>query len=189
MLRTIRTLVVPAALAMMLTLPLHAQVAGSLTADLVKDLSQVESKLVGLAKAMTADQYKWRPGEGVRSVGEVFLHVAADNYFLPAAMGMAAPASTGITGDEYTAVMAFEKQQLGRDAIIAELESSFAHLKKSLGEMPRERMRESVSVFGQDFTIREFMILATTHVHEHLGQMIAYARTNGVVPPWSAGGN
>ena len=184
--RAFRTTVASMVLALVAVPAAQAQMT-SLTDDLVKDLGQVEQKLVGLAKAMSAAQYDWRPGEGVRSVREVLLHVASDNYFLPAVWGTAAPAATKITKDDYSAVMAFEKQALGKDAVVAELEKSFAHLKAALSEIPRARMQESISVFGQTWTTRQFLILATTHVHEHLGQMIAYARTNGVVPPWSAG--
>ncbi len=62
--------------------------------ELASDLAVVEEKIVGLAQAMTVDQYTWRPSEGVRSVGEVFMHVAADNYFLPKFAGFDAPAHT-----------------------------------------------------------------------------------------------
>ena len=165
--------------------PVQAQKAGSLTADLVKATADVESKLMALAGALSAPQYDWRPGTGVRSVGEVLLHVASDNYFLPAAMGIPAPAATKITGSDYAAVQAFERQKLSRDATIAELKASFDFLKKSMESIPESRMNETIKVFGQDFTVRSFLILATTHLHEHLGQMIAYARVNSVKPPWS----
>jgi uncharacterized damage-inducible protein DinB len=163
----------------------EAQAPSSLTGDLLKATNEVETKLVGLGNAMTAAQYSWRPGPGVRSVGEVLLHVASDNYFLPAVLGVAAPAATKITATDFAAVQAFEKQALGKEATVAELKTSFAHLKKAMSEIPESRMNETIKVFGQDFTVRGFLILATTHLHEHLGQMIAYARTNGVKPPWS----
>lgn len=161
---------------------LHAQ--GSLSSDLLKDIGEVESKLVGLARAIPADKYAWRPGQGVRSVGELFMHVSADNYLIPAATGSApAPAATGIKGDDYKTAVAFEKRQLDRDATIKELEASFKYLKGALGAT--DNMAKSVKLFGQDFTLQQAWILATTHLHEHLGQAIAYARSNGVVPPWS----
>jgi uncharacterized damage-inducible protein DinB len=161
---------------------LHAQ--GSLSSDLMKDIGEVESKLVGLAKVIPADKYGWRPGPGVRSVGELFMHVSADNYLIPSAAGSApAPAATGIKGDDYKTAVAFEKRQLDRDGTIKELEASFKYLKDALGATGN--MAKSVKLFGQDFTLQQAWILATTHLHEHLGQAIAYARSNGVVPPWS----
>ena len=77
------------------------QAQGSLANDLLKDIGGVETKVIGLAKAIPADKYGWRPGQGVRSVHELFMHIAADNYLIPAAAGTPAPAETGIKGDDY----------------------------------------------------------------------------------------
>ena len=162
--------------------------ATGLTADLLTDLGQLEKKMVGLARAIPADKYAWRPGQGVRSVGEVFLHVAADNYLLPATLGHAADPATGIKSGDFKTAQAYESRPLDRDATIAELEKSFAHLRKSLSGTPAARLSERVALFGQTFTVQQTWILTTTHLHEHLGQMIAYARSNGVVPPWARGG-
>jgi uncharacterized damage-inducible protein DinB len=175
------------------TLPARAQQpadagATSLAADLLVDIGQAEEKIVGLARAIPADKYGWRPAAGVRSVGEVLLHVAADNYLLPAALGHAADPATGIKGDDYKSAQAYERRQLDRDATIAELERSFAHLKKSLSGTPAARLGERVSLFGQPHTVQQTWILTTTHLHEHLGQLIAYARSNGITPPWGQGG-
>ena len=165
--------------------PAVAQAPASLKADLVKSVTEAEQKFVGLAEAMSVAQYDWRPGEGVRSVREVLLHVAADNYFLPAALGIAAPAATKITATEFSAVQAFEKQNLDRAATVAELKASFEHLREAVEGISDDRMSENIKFFGQDFTVRGLLLAATTHLHEHLGQSIAYARMNGVKPPWS----
>ena len=162
-----------------------AQQRAGLIGDLLRDVTEVEAKLVGLANAMPADKYGWRPREGVRSVGEVFLHVAGDNYLLPTGFGVAAPAATGIKGEDYQTVTAYESRKLGRDPIIAELQESFAHLKKALSDTPDAKLGETVKLFGQNYTVQQVWVMATTHLHEYLGQSIAYARTNGVVPPWS----
>ncbi len=156
-----------------------------LVADLMADVDEVEKKLVGLAKKMPADKFDWRPGTGVRSFAEVVMHVAADNYFIPAMVGVAADASTGIKGEDYKTAVAYEQRKLARDAAIAEMEKSFAHLKKALQNTSTARLSESINMFGQTSTVQKTWILAATHLHEHLGQMIAYARTSGVVPPWS----
>jgi hypothetical protein len=153
--------------------------------DLLADVSGVESKLVGLARAVPAAKYDWRPAPDIRSIGEVFMHVASDNYLLPAMLGTPADPSTGIKGEDYKTAAAFEKRKLGRDAIIAELEKSFVHLKRAMSAVTADQLAKPVSFFGQPFTIEKAWIGATTHLHEHLGQSIAYARSNSVVPPWS----
>lgn len=157
----------------------------SLTADLRADIEQVEKKMLDLARAIPEEKYGWRPGAGVRSVSEVLLHVTADNYLLPAALGTPADPATGIKGDDYNTALAYEKRTMNKAAAIAELEKSFAHLKKALSDTPMAGLAQSVSLFGMNVTKQQAWILTTTHVHEHLGQLIAYARSNGIAPPWS----
>jgi uncharacterized damage-inducible protein DinB len=172
------------AAATVLAAPASAQTVG-LVDDLIRDIEQVERKMLGLAKAMPADKYDWRPGTGVRSFGDVILHVAADNYLIPAAIGIAPDASTGIKGDDYKTAVAFEQRKLSTPERIAEMEKSFGFLKQALKGTSSARLSEKAKLFGQEFTVQQVWILAATHLHEHLGQAIAYARSNNVVPPWS----
>jgi uncharacterized damage-inducible protein DinB len=157
--------------------------AGSVAADLLKDLEGVETKLVDLAGAIPESKYNWQP-DSARSVRRVLLHVAADNYIMPAMLGFAPDPSTGLTSDYNTGV-AYEGKNLPKDSVVAELKKSFAFIKQSLQSATPASMAGSVTMFGQPFTGQSAWILAVTHLHEHLGQMIAYARTNGVKPPWS----
>ena len=163
----------------------HAQTREGVMGDLLKDIGEVESKVVGLAKAMPEAAYGWRPGAGVRSTGEVLAHIAADNYFLPAAMGIAAPADTSINGKDFKSAVAFEKRPMTREQIIAELTKSFTFLKASMNGMSDAQLNAPLEVFGQKSTNRGMWITTATHLHEHLGQLIAYARSNKVTPPWS----
>jgi uncharacterized damage-inducible protein DinB len=165
--------------------PAVAQSAGSITADLLSDVTGAEKKFVDLAKAIPAEKYDWRPGAGVRSVGEVFRHVASDNYLIPAALGFPSDPTTGIKGEDYKTAMAFEVRKSTKEATIADLEKSFAHLKKSMQATPDSKLGDTVKLFGQPFTMQHAWVVGTTHLHEHLGQLIAYARTNNVKPPWS----
>ncbi len=157
----------------------------SVMGDLVAAIAEVEEKLVGLSRAIPAEQFGWRPAEGVRSVGEVVMHVAADNYLLPAGAGVAPPAATGINAEDYATVQAYERNVPEKDAAIAAMEASFAHLESAMSGSPDARLGETISIFGQSMTVQKLWVLTTTHLHEHLGQLIAYARSNGVVPPWS----
>jgi len=182
--RLTRHLAVLTAVALTLTLPVGAQSRQGVMGDLLKDIGTVETKIVGLAKAMPAAAFEWRPAKAARSTSETLLHIAADNYFLPALMGVAAPAETGIT-KEYSTAAAFEKKAMSRDAVIAEVEKSFAFLKSSMNATPDAKLDAPLEMFGQKSTNRGLWISTTTHLHEHLGQLIAYARSNNVTPPWS----
>jgi len=164
--------------------PVAAQTS-TVMADLMKDVGQVQEKLVGLAQAMPEGTYDWRPGAGVRSVVEVFKHVAADNYLIPAIVGFEAPKATGIDPSNYQTAVAFEGRSLTKDQVVAQLEASFEHLTRAMGEAGPGDLGAEVMLFGSKSTHQQVWILVTTHVHEHLGQAIAYARSNGVVPPWS----
>ena len=163
--------------------PSTAAGTNTVAADLLKDLETVETKLVDLAGAIPENKYNWQP-DSARSVKRVLLHVASDNYLLPAIIGYTPDPATGITTDYKTAV-AFEERNVPKDSVIAELRKSFAFVKQSLQSATAASMAAPVSMFGQQFTGQSAWILAVTHLHEHLGQMIAYARTNGVKPPWS----
>ena len=183
--RSVRIGVLNLALALAAAAPVAAQTTANIVTDLVQDVTEAEKKLVGLANAIPADKWDWRPGTGVRSVGEVFKHVAADNYLIPAALGHTPDASTGIKGDDYKTAVAFEARKMDKAQTIAELQKSFAFLKKSMESTQAAKLGDSVKLFGAPFTLQRAWVLGTTHLHEHLGQMIAYARSNNVKPPWS----
>jgi len=165
------------------SMPLAAQ---SYNADLHRDVGQVQKKLIDLAGAMPEATLDWRPKNDpkVRSVREVFTHVIAENYYLPGLMGKAAPAATGITSD-YKSVEAYEKKMLTRAEIVAALTASFGNLHQGLNTTTDANDGEKINFFGQQMTRSSTMVSTVTHLHEHLGQAIAYARSNGVVPPWS----
>jgi uncharacterized damage-inducible protein DinB len=173
----------------LIALALSLATAAPLTAqgymgEMHRDVNEAQKKMIDLAKAMPEATYNWRPSPEARSVGEVFLHVASDNYLIPIAMGKPAPAATGITSDFSTA-QTFEKRKLGKDQIVAELEASYAHLHQGMALTTDANSGEMIKFFGQDWTRSRAMVLTVTHLHEHLGQAIAYARSNNIVPPWS----
>jgi hypothetical protein len=155
--------------------------------DLIADVGTLEEKVVGLAKAIPESAYSWRPGDGVRSISEVLIHVAGDNYFAAAKMGSNVSSETAITGKGYNEARAYEERKMTRGQVIAALEQSFGLLKKSMAETPDAKLETSTDYFGPKRTtsLRAAWVGATTHLHEHLGQLIAYARSNKIVPPWS----
>ena len=159
--------------------------AQGLMADMHATVSGVQKKLLDLARAIPESAYNWRPSAGVRSVGEVFKHVAADNYLIPISMGAPAPASSGISATDMKTVGAYEARPMSKDQIIAELEASFNHLHGAMRLTTDSNLSEMIKFFGMDYSRRKAMLETVMHLHEHLGQQIAYARSNNVVPPWS----
>jgi hypothetical protein len=164
--------------------PGAAPARAGLMGDLMRDVAELEKKVLDLARAMPESTFGWRAGKA-RSTGEVLIHIAADNYFLPAAMGATPPASTGISGTDYKTVTAYEARKLSRDDTLKELEASFAFLRKAMADTPDAKLEGELNVFGRKLTHRSLWVSTTTHLHEHLGQLIAYARSNDVTPPWS----
>jgi len=137
-----------------------------------------QDKLVQLAEAMPESKYSWSPDKGVRTVGEVFMHVAAANYGVPALIGVAPP--------EGFKFQTFEHSLTKKADIVKTLKDSFAHMEAALKATSDADMDKPAEFFGMKTTVRGAYLLLLSHVHEHLGQSIAYARSNKVTPPWTA---
>ncbi|MBI3792063.1 MAG: DinB family protein [Gemmatimonadetes bacterium] len=165
-----------------------AQAKSATVGDLMKDVEEVHSKMVQLAKAMPAASYGWRPEAGVRSVSEVFLHVASDNYLMPTFAGVAMDPATKLSDKDFKTFETFEKQKMDQAGLVAALDKSFAHLAQAMAATTDAQLGNKVKMFGMEMSMRGMWIGTTTHLHEHLGQMIAYARANHVTPPWSKKG-
>lgn len=154
--------------------------AAAVRGDIVRQIEDAQKKLIALAEAMPAEKFAWRPATGVRSAGEVFAHVSGANYFLPTLWGGQMPAGVD--------PRSFEKEGGDKAKTIATLKKSFDNVLQAIQAVPEGDMDKTVKLFGRDGTAREAMMIVATHAHEHLGQSIAYARMNGVTPPWSAAG-
>jgi uncharacterized damage-inducible protein DinB len=157
----------------------------ALMTTLLRDVQAVEEKMMGLADAIPESAYGWRPSEGVRSVGEVWMHVAADNYFLPTPLGIAAPEASGIKAGDYPSVQAFENRTATKAEAVQAMRESFVHLRQAMERTDDAALARQVSLFGMDMNGQDLWLMTVMHLHEHLGQAIAYARSNNIVPPWS----
>ena len=171
--------------AVLISPPVSAQERPGVIGELLRDVTIAEDKVIGLAKALPSSVYDWRPAPGVRSTAEVFVHIAGDNYFLPALTGVTPPSGTGIDAKDFKSVARFEERHRTRDEIISELSASFAHLKRSIQETLDAGLEDRPRLSVRKITTREHWITTLTHLHEHLGQLIAYSRMNNVTPPWS----
>jgi uncharacterized damage-inducible protein DinB len=146
-------------------------------AELLNDVKELEKKFVDLAEAMPQGKYSWRPMKGVRSVSEVYMHVAGANYLLPSFAGIKAP--EGMSRD-------MEKTVTQKAKVVEMLKKSFEHLRDAILSTSDADLDKPAKMFGQETTVRDVLLTTVTHMHEHLGQSIAYARMNKVIPPWTA---
>jgi uncharacterized damage-inducible protein DinB len=142
------------------------------------DLEQVQKKFAPLAEAVPADKYAWRPSADSRSFAEVFLHVAAERYQILNLMGANPPA--GFNGKTY------EKSTTDKARIIEELNKSWAFSKDAINGMTNADFARPIPKLGPQANAGDVVYILVADAHEHLGQLIAYARMNGIVPPWTA---
>jgi uncharacterized damage-inducible protein DinB len=150
-------------------------------ADLLLPLNEMSEHVLALANAVPEEKYGWRPAEGVRSFAEVFLHIAYGNKLM-LSIGAASKEEFQKQVEESARN---EKQSLSKAQTIALLTESFAAVKKTFEEARPQGLNREVDFFGQKATRRGALASLDTHIAEHLGQAIAYARMNGIVPPWS----
>lgn len=146
-------------------------------AEYLAQLADVEKKIVDLAGAVSQEKYSWRPGEGVRSVGEIYTHIAGGNYFFMTFVGVKMPA--GMDPE-------MEKTLTDKGKIAEMLKQSFSHVRQTVTDLSDASLEKETDMFGRKTTYRDALLTEMNHLHEHMGQSIAYARINGVVPPWTA---
>jgi uncharacterized damage-inducible protein DinB len=181
-----RSLALLCLIASLPVLPLRAQVnpykdgtpgVTGFRSEVLAEVTIQGDKFVRLAGAIPAEKYTWRPAPEVRSIAEVFLHVAAANYNIYQMVGAAAPAGLDIKN--------LEKSTTDKAKVIAALKDSFVHARKAITVMPDADLEKSLDWFGGKNTERGVLLFVVRHAAEHLGQAIADARVNGVVPPWT----
>jgi hypothetical protein len=147
----------------------------------VADIETLKGKFIGLAEEFDEAQYDWRPMEGVRSVRDVLALAIVEAHIFPTFWGFQPPAGAGNGfGPENERVGGFSKAQM-----IRELDSAFDHLIGVVAGMGEAKRNEPSTYFGRQMPVHANIATAMADLHEHLGQLIAYARTNRVVPPWS----
>ena len=142
------------------------------------DLEAVQKKFVALADALPADKFTWRPSADSRSFAELFLHVAGERYGILGLMGAAKP--EGFDGKT------FEKSTTDKARIIAELNKSWAFSEKTIHGISNADFAKLLPKLGPQANEGDVVYILVADAHEHLGQAIAYARANGITPPWTA---
>ncbi|RKN78434.1 DinB family protein [Ulvibacterium marinum] len=139
-------------------------------------LTYNQGQVISLAEAFSEEQYDWRPAEGIRSVGESLLHIAGANYYLASKLGFAPP--------EDVDMMNIEKIK-GKENVLAALKKSNEFILEKMTMVENDKLNEEVDFGFGKFSRLSGLLIVLEHNGEHKGQLIAYARSNDVTPPWS----
>jgi DinB family protein len=171
--------------------PLRAQTPAADSAEFTAwrqaqkdDIDGVRKKFMALAKAVPAAKLTWRPMEGTRSFREVFAHVAAEGNTETAMFGRPLPAGSLADFDAEEARL----NKLPDDQVIAAMDRALQTLSATLGGLSRATINTPIKYYGQNTPPRVAATYTLNDLHEHLGQLVAYARMNAIVPPWSRKG-
>jgi hypothetical protein len=159
---------------------INKDAAAAVKASFAADLDNLQKKFVGLAEAFPQDKYTWRPMEGVRSVSEVLMLAAMEGYsFIP--MGFGGKAAD-LGGQQAAAQL---RTLTDKAQVIEHLNKGFAHAKEQLASVDPATLTGKRKLMGRDVSAVDAAMFIGGDLHEHLGQLIAYARMNKIVPPWS----
>lgn len=145
--------------------------------EFLDEVSYFEQRFLRLADAIPAEKYTWRPAEGVRSTGEVYMHVVSANYGFAKMLGTPFPA-----GVDPKAMMASSSDKA---KVLQALKDSFAHMRNAILLVKDSELEKEIKTPRGETTIRGAFFMISGHYGEHLGQSIAYARQAGIVPPWT----
>jgi uncharacterized damage-inducible protein DinB len=156
---------------------LHAQEEG-LWEGYDGEWSHVSRQLIALAEATPPEKFSWRPAPGVRSIGEVYMHIAVANFYLVSVTGAKEPA---VTTD-------LEKTVTAKAEVIEWLRRSLDAVKTARAQLKPGDLQRKVKIEGKTVTVDGMYLRIIVHANEHMGQSVAYARMNGIVPPWSKPG-
>ena len=171
-------LLAAAALAVILPTAATAQDAASFRERWRTEFEGSARKVVALAEAMPAESFSWQPMEGVATVASAYMHIARYNYQLP-------HLNMGVEPPEGVDYGAFEDAVTGKDEVLAVLRASMDHVRTVVDGMSDADMSATVNLYGSEVAKWGVLLRLLSHMNEHLGQQIAYARSNRVVPPWS----
>jgi uncharacterized damage-inducible protein DinB len=145
--------------------------------EFLDEVSFYEQRYERLADAIPAEKYNWRPAEGVRTIGEVYMHVVTANYGYAKMLGTPYPA-----GLDPKALVAGVNDKA---KVIQALKDSFAHMREAILAIKESELEKEIKTPRGQTTIRGFFFMISGHYGEHLGQSVAYARSIGIVPPWT----
>ncbi|MGA8222997.1 MAG: DinB family protein [Candidatus Acidiferrales bacterium] len=146
-------------------------------AQALLDLDTQNKKFISLAEALPQDKFNWRPSADARSFAEVFLHVAGERYDILALGGAKPPADF----DSKT----YEKSTTDKTKIVAELKKTGVFMQATINSMSNADFARPIPKLGPDANAGDVIYILVADAHEHMGQLVAYARENDITPPWT----
>lgn len=172
--------------------PMKTPIAG-FRGEFLWEFEIVMGQSLAMAQAIPAEKYDWRPDATARSVSEVFVHVATGNFMLLDGIGISAPldlyAQLPANEQERIPALMWRSDELvatvrDKNAVVALFRRSLQLVKQSLTEATDVDLCRQLHFFGEETTVRRVCLRLLAHAHEHMGQMIAYLRFNGIAIPW-----
>jgi uncharacterized damage-inducible protein DinB len=163
--------------------PFDAKSAAHVRDRYLADMDTLHKKVLALANAIPADKYSWRPSKDVRTVSEVFMHIAGEwYYFMPMAFAAKPPAGF-VPKDTVNGLSGLEKTRTTKPQVLAELEKAWTHGRNEIATADVSKLTGTYKPWN--ITIDDAANVMGGDLHEHLGQLIVYARSIGVKPPWT----
>jgi uncharacterized damage-inducible protein DinB len=170
-----------------------AEATPSVRQEILMVFDSAAQRAAALTEAMPQEKYGWRPMDGVRSFGEVCMHMAGSNFLFLSYVGVKPPSGPAEKlaaaymkrGFEMPELFAAEAAVTDKAQIIAIMKQSFTQAREFIEQVPEEELSKPVQFFSTKTTVRGVLMLMGGHLSEHFGQAVAYARANRVVPPWS----
>jgi uncharacterized damage-inducible protein DinB len=156
----------------------HTAPSYDMKAQSLLDLERLQKKFVDLLNVVPADKLTWRPSADSRSFAELFLHVAGERYGILSLMGAEKP--SGFDGKT------FQKSTTDKAQILVELNRTWDFAQKAINGMTNADFARLMPKLGPQANAGDVVYILVGDAHEHLGQAVAYARMNGIVPPWTA---
>lgn len=166
---------------------------GGFRGEFLWEFEIVERQLVALAQAIPEDGYAWRPAATARPVSELFVHVALANFMLLDALGATLPVDLygemNTQGTERLWTLVRKNDEMGeslRDkvSVVRLLQRSLQSVQRVFLESDETELNRPLQFFAEETTVRRVYLRSLAHMHEHMGQMIAYTRCMGMNAPW-----
>ena len=146
--------------------------------ETTKQINFAAGRVLELADAIPEGKYSWTPEEGVRSVSGVIVHVISANFFFGTKLGGTLP--QGINMET------LEQDLKTKADLTVALKQSTEFITGAIEAVRNDALANKLEFpFPGEYTTMSAILIAQGHCNEHLGQLIAYGRMNGITPPWS----